>query len=54
LEWNINGHIHENYNADTGMGCNSGPSNSFYHWGALLSLIAMIDAGYVDAPEEPL
>ena len=54
LEWNMNGHIHENYNADNGMGCNSGPSNSFYHWGALLSLIAMIDKGYVDAPEKSL
>ena len=54
LDWNINGHVHENYHCDTGMGCDSKYSDKFYHWGALLSLIAMIDKGYVDAPEEPL
>ena len=54
LEWNMKGHIHENYNADTGMGCDSKSSNSFYHWGALLSLIALIDGGYVDGSETPL
>jgi len=53
-EWNINGHVHENYHGDTGMGCDSKYSNSFYHWGALLSLIAMIDGGYVAGPEEPI
>ena len=53
-EWNINGHVHENYHGDTGMGCDSKYSNSFYHWGALLSLIAMMDGGYVAGPEEPL
>ena len=54
LDWNINGHVHENYHCDTGMGCDSKYSDKFYHWGALLSLIAMIDKGYVAAPEEPL
>ena len=54
LDWNINGHVHENYHGGTGMGCDSKYSNSFYHWGALLSLIAMIDEGYVDGPENPL
>ena len=54
LEWSMKGHVHENYHADTGMGCDGKHSNSFYHWGALLSLIAMIDKGYVAAPEEPL
>ena len=54
LDWNINGHVHENYHGDTGMGCDSKYSNSFYHWGALLSLIAMTEQGFVAAPEEPL
>jgi glycogen debranching enzyme len=54
LEWSMNGHVHENYNADTGMGCDVGSSNSFYHWGALLSLIAMMDEGYIDGPEESI
>ncbi|MCL1858902.1 MAG: hypothetical protein FWF92_06675 [Oscillospiraceae bacterium] len=54
LEWNMNGHVHENYNADTGMGCDVNSSDRFYHWGALLSLIAMIDGGYIDGPENPL
>jgi len=54
LEWNMNGHVHENYNAGSGMGCDVNSSDKFYHWGALLSLIAMIDKGYVEAPEESL
>ena len=44
-EWNLNQHVHENYNADTGMGCDVKSSDKFYHWGALLSLIAIMDAG---------
>jgi len=54
LEWGLNGHVHENYHGDTGMGCDSKHSDKFYHWGALLSLIALIDAGYVAGPEAPL
>jgi putative isomerase len=45
-EWIPLGHIHENYNADTGEGCDSARSDKFYHWGALLSLIALMDAGH--------
>jgi neutral trehalase len=45
-EWLENRHIHENYNADTGEGCDKPNSDKFYHWGALLSLIALIEAGY--------
>ncbi len=44
-EWTTKRHIHENYNADTGMGCDVGSSDPFYHWGALLALIGIIDAG---------
>jgi len=42
-EWREHGHIHENYCADTGEGCNKGNSDRFYHWGGLLGLIAVID-----------
>lgn len=38
-EWKANGHVHENYNAVTGMGDDVESSDRFYHWGALLALI---------------
>ena len=44
-EWLEHGHIHENYNADTGSGCDVQNSDKFYHWGALLALVAMLEAG---------
>jgi len=53
-EWLSNGHVHENYNGDTGEGCDVKNSDKFYHWGALLSLIALIEAGYAAGPEEAL
>ena len=28
-------------------GCDSGNSDKFYHWGALLCAIALADAGYI-------
>jgi hypothetical protein len=40
-EWRECGHIHENYHADSGMGCGYDHSDRFYHWGALLGLIAL-------------
>ncbi|GHU36926.1 hypothetical protein FACS1894105_08110 [Clostridia bacterium] len=46
-EWLEHGHIHENYSGDTGDGCGVGNSDKFYHWGALLGLIALTEAGYV-------
>lgn len=45
-EWLDEGHVHENYNADTGDGDDVGSSNQFYHWGALLSLIQLMEQGY--------
>lgn len=39
-EWEQHRHIHENYNAVTGEGCDSRNSDKFYHWGALLPCIA--------------
>lgn len=47
-EWAEHRHVHENYNSITGEGCDSGNSDKFYHWGALLCVIAMADAGYID------
>lgn len=53
-EWREHGHVHENYNADTGEGCDKPNSDRFYHWGGLLGLMAFIQAGYLPAPEKPL
>ena len=44
-EWLEHGHIHENYNAETGSGCDVQNSDKFYHWGALLAVVALIEAG---------
>ena len=53
-EWTEHRHVHENYCALTGEGCNSGNSDKFYHWGALLCVIAMAEAGYVNELGQPL
>ncbi len=53
-EWTDRGHVHENYNADTGEGCDVGNSDRFYHWGGLLGVIALIEAGHLAPPEAPL
>jgi len=50
-EWLTKGHVHENYNGDTGDGCDVKNSDKFYHWGALLSLVALIEAGYAEGVE---
>lgn len=49
-EWLENGHVHENYCAETGYGCSSTVSGNkniasdrFYHWGGLLGLISLIE-----------
>ena len=42
-EWRDHGHVHENYCANTGQGCNVERSDAFYHWGGLLGLIAIIE-----------
>ena len=42
-EWRDHGHVHENYCANTGQGCNVERSDAFYHWGGLLGLIALIE-----------
>lgn len=43
-EWRSHGHVHENYCANTGVGCDKPNSDAFYHWGGLLGLIAVLDA----------
>ncbi len=42
-EWIEHRHVHENYNSITGEGCGSGNSDKFYHWGALLCMIALME-----------
>ena len=47
-------HVYENYSSVTGQGNDAGMSDAFYHWGALLGYIGMIEQGYVQAPLLPL
>lgn len=44
-EWSEARHVHENYSALTGEGCDKENSEPFHSWGALLSLIPLIDSG---------
>lgn len=44
-EWTLCGHVHENYCPNTGMGCNSPRSDKYYHWGALLGYIKLLQDG---------
>ena len=46
-EWREHRHVHENYNSITGEGCDSRSSDKFYHWGALLGVINMIEKGLI-------
>jgi putative isomerase len=48
-EWKKNGHVHENYNAMTGVGDDVRSSDRFYHWGALLGYIQ-----YLQQTQSPL
>jgi putative isomerase len=45
--WNGEHHVYENNNSVTGVGNDVENSDKFYHWGALLGYIALIEAGYV-------
>ena len=53
-EWRERGHVHENYSADTGEGCDRPNSDRFYHWGSLLGIIAFLEEGLLGGPEKPL
>jgi putative isomerase len=47
-EWREHKHVHENYNSINGEGCCMKASNPFYHWGGLLGLIPLMEAGYYE------
>jgi hypothetical protein len=44
--WLAHGYVFENYSATTGTGDDVRNSDKFYHWGALLGLIALMEEGY--------
>ena len=46
-EWTEHRHVHENYNSITGEGCDVQSSDKFYHWGALLTVVALAEAGFI-------
>jgi hypothetical protein len=51
-EWQAHRHIHENYSSLTGEGCDVDNSQPYLTWGALLSLVVLIEhgeVGYFDA-----
>ncbi|MFW6189699.1 MAG: MGH1-like glycoside hydrolase domain-containing protein [Planctomycetota bacterium] len=50
-EWREHRHVHENYNSITGEGCDARSSNRFYHWGGLLGLIPLMEAGHCGPAE---
>jgi putative isomerase len=52
--WRSERHVYENYNSETGQGNDAGMSDKFYHWGALLSFIGLMENEYVPSPETPL
>jgi hypothetical protein len=45
--WLSNGYVFENYNATTGVGDDVDRSDKFYHWGALLGYISLMENGYI-------
>lgn len=49
--WLTEHHIYENYNATSGEGNDSGMSDPFYHWGALLGFIDIMEKGYMSAQQ---
>jgi len=44
------GFVYENYNSVSGEGADVGNANPFYHWGALLAAINLIEEGYAPTP----
>ena len=52
--WINENHVYENYSSVTGQGNDAGMSDAFYHWGALLGYIGIIDEGYMPSPGIPL
>jgi len=44
--WLKDGYVFENYSSTSGQGDDVGNSDKFYHWGALLGFITLIEEGY--------
>jgi hypothetical protein len=54
-EWQRQGYVSENYSAITGKGDDLRLSSDRFHsWGALLGIMAFIEAGKMPAPEHPI
>lgn len=49
-EWKRGHYVRENYDVKTGDGLQANHSAAFYHWGGLLGLMNLIEAGYVESP----
>ena len=49
-EWQTNRHVHENYSAILGVGDDVTSSDPFYHWGALLVFMDVLEQGQYDGP----
>jgi hypothetical protein len=43
--WQSDRAIYENYNANTGAGNDVRSSDAYYHWGALLGVIGLLEQG---------
>ncbi|MGA2974431.1 MAG: trehalase family glycosidase [Spirochaetia bacterium] len=51
-EWREKRHVHENYNAELGIGCDDKTeSEKLYTWSGLLGLISLMEAGYMEDTE---
>ena len=46
--WKEDGSIYENYNGSTGQGDDVKNADGFYHWGALLTFMSLIERGYME------
>jgi hypothetical protein len=54
-EWQRQGYVSENYSAITGTGDDERlSSDSFHSWGALLGIMAFVEAGEMPIPEESI
>ncbi len=53
--WLSERHVCENYHAETGHGGEANTwSDAFYHWGALLGFMDIMEKGYVPSPQAPM
>ena len=52
--WEQKHHVYENYNSASGQGDDVQTSDRFYHWGALLGFMSLIENGFLDVPAKSL